>query len=76
MTVILSKREANLSDLEQVVRTDSPFELKSFNQSDMQKFAVPGTAETLQVATVSPVMLISLAFHPASNVTVNVLRVE
>ncbi|CAD6570781.1 MAG: hypothetical protein ASARMPRED_003931 [Alectoria sarmentosa] len=59
-----------------VVRTDSPFELRSFNQSDVQRFAVPGTTDTLQVVTIDPAMLISLGFHLASNVTANILRVE
>ncbi|KAF6235280.1 hypothetical protein HO173_006474 [Letharia columbiana] len=59
-----------------VVRTDSPFGLESFNQSDVQRFALPGTVEALQAATVDPAMLILLGFHPLSNVTANMLRVD
>ncbi|CAF9930353.1 hypothetical protein IMSHALPRED_008149 [Imshaugia aleurites] len=59
-----------------VVRTDSPFALESFNQSDVQRFAMPGTVETLQVASVDLAMLISLGFHAASNGTVNIVRAE
>ena len=53
-----------------------PFELDSFNQSDMQSFTVPGGVERLQAATVEPAILVSLGFHPVSNVTRNVLRVD
>lgn len=53
-----------------------PFELEAFNQSSLQRFAIPGTRDALQVATVDPAMLISLDVHPASNVTENMLRIE
>ena len=60
----------------QVVRTDLPFELESFNKSSVQRFALPGKLETLLVATVLPATLISVASHPNSNMTGNVLRVD
>lgn len=53
-----------------------PFELESFNQSDVQSYTVPGGVERLQAATVEPAILISLGLNPVSNVTGNVLRVD
>lgn len=53
-----------------------PFELDSFNQSNVHSFMVPGGVERLQTATVEPTILISLGLHPVSNVTRNVLRVD
>ncbi|KAF6224283.1 hypothetical protein HO133_010858 [Letharia lupina] len=41
-----------------------------------KRFALPGTVEALQAATVDPAMLILLGFHPLSNVTANMLRVD
>ena len=76
MAVPVSKRVANLRIAGQVVRSDSPFELESFHQSDVQHFALPGTTDKLQVAAVNGAMLISLGSHPASNMTVNVLRID
>lgn len=59
-----------------IVRTDSPFDLESFNQSDVQSFALPGAMEILQVATVDPALSILIGFHPVANATANVLRVD
>ena len=58
------------------MRTDAPFELASFNQSDVQSFAVPGSVERLQAATVEPAMLMMLGVHPVSNATENLLRTD
>ena len=52
-----------------------PFELESFNHSDVQKFAVPGGLGTLLVATVLPAELTSVASHLVSNMTGDILRV-
>ena len=64
--VSLLSNKADLENFVQIVRTDSPFELGNWNHSGAQSFAVPGTSETLQIATV----------HPVSNVPVNILRVD
>ena len=63
------KDRADLGNLVQIVRTDSPFNLGVFNQSDVQTFALPAKGETLQVATVNSAVLISLNAHALSNVT-------
>lgn len=59
-----------------MVRTDAPFELELFNQSNLERVALPGSAATLKVASVDPDVLIALSFHPTSNVTADVLRVD
>ena len=58
------------------MRTDSPFVIESFNQSAVQTFTMPGTVETLQVATLDPVMLTMLGFDAISNVTSHILQVD
>lgn len=57
------------------MRTDAPFELDIFNQSDVQSFALPGSVERLQAAAVEPAMLMLLGFHSVSNATGNALRI-
>lgn len=58
------------------MRTDSPFELSSVNHTDVQKYAVPGTKETLLVATIPPAALISLSSYLEPNVTANILQLD
>ena len=58
----------------QIVRTDSPFELGSFNHSDVQRFAVTGAEETLLIATINPARSNSLISSLKSNTTSSILR--
>lgn len=73
MSVHLTEK-ANLKNAIQIQRTDSPFELGSFNHSDVQRFAVTGGEETLLVATINPARSISLISSPISNDTSSILR--
>ena len=70
------KKEADVEDCVQIKRTDSVFELDSFNESNVQRFTIPGELDTLLFATVAPAKLISVASHPVSNVTGNTLLVD
>ena len=73
---ISRKKEADVEGCVQIKRTDSPFELDSFNQSNLQRFAMPDDLGTLLIATVNPAKLISVASHPISNVTGNLLLMD
>ncbi len=50
--------------------------MESFNRSAMEIFTMPGAVETLQVATLDPVMLTRLGFDAISNVTSHILQVD
>ena len=50
--------------------------MESLSQSAVQIFKMPGKVETLQVATVDPVMLTMLGFDSISNVTSHILQVD